>query len=114
LIFLKIEGRLDRFRQNVPSYQPETKGLVLESGDPAASLENVHRLLDAGLVIRDIWIKPTGALVMFNRGDQYYAPGLRVGGGPATEALVEIAAKAHFGPADRLMRFYSHLPDEPD
>jgi len=30
---------LTRFREGVPSYHPEIKGLVLESGDPQASLE---------------------------------------------------------------------------
>ena len=101
---------LEWFRQGVASYQPEIDGLVLESGDPRASLENVHRLKAAGLLIRDIWVSPNGALVMFSTGEQYYAPGLRVGGGPATDALAQIAAEAGFGPFERLLPFYSAFP----
>ena len=105
---------LTRFREGVPSYQPEINGLVLESGDPQASLENLGRLVAGGLLIRDIWVSPNGALVMFSTGEQYYAPGLHVGGGPTTEALAEIAAKAGFGPIERLLRFYSAMPADYD
>jgi hypothetical protein len=105
---------LEWFRKGVASYQPEINGLVLESGDPRASLENVHRLTTAGLLIRDIWVSPNGALVMFSTGEQYYAPGLRVGGGPATEALARIAAEAGFGPFERLLPFYNAMPADYD
>jgi len=106
-----ISPMLKLFRDGAPSYQPEAKGLALESGDPQVSLENLRRIVAAGLMIRDILVRPTGVLVLFSTGEQYYAPGLRVGGGPATEALAEIAAKAGFGPYERLLRFYRHLPD---
>ncbi len=106
-----VSAMLQLFRDGVPSYQPEAKGLVLESGDPQASLENLGKIMAAGLMIRDILVSPTGVLVMFASGEHHYAPGLRVGtDGPATDALVEIAAKAGFGPAQRLLRFYRHLP----
>jgi len=107
-----VTAMLQMFREGVPSYQPEAKGLVLESGDPQASLENIRRIVAAGLMIRDILVKPTGMLFTFASGEHYYTPGLRVGTtGPATKALVKIAAEAGFGPEDRLLRFYSHLPD---
>jgi hypothetical protein len=51
-------------------------------------------------------------LVLFDSGEQFYAPGLRVGtNGPATEALAQIAAQAGFGTYERLLRFYRHLPE---
>jgi hypothetical protein len=106
-----ISTMLKLFRDGAPSYQAEAKGLAFESGDPQVSLENLRLIVAAGLMIRDILVKPTGVLVLFSTGEQYYAPGLRVGGGPATEALAEIASQAGFGPYERLLRFYRHLPD---
>jgi len=105
----------ERFRQGVASYQPEIKGFALENGDPQVSLANIRRLTALGLVIRDFWVRPTGTLVMFASGEQYYSPGLRVGtDGPATEALAEIAAEAKFGPYERLLAFYRSIPPEYD
>jgi len=105
----------ERFRKGVPGYQPKIEGFALESGDPQASLENVRKLMALGLKIRDIWVRPTGALIMFVTGEQYYAPGLRVAtDGPATKALAEIASKASFGPYERLLAFYRCLPADWD
>ena len=105
----------ERFRQGVASYQPEIKGFALETGDPQASLANIRRLTAAGLLIRDFWVRPTGALVMFASGEQFYATGLRVGtDGPMTKALAEIAAEAGFGPYERLLRFYRAMPADYD
>jgi hypothetical protein len=107
-----VSPMLRLFREGAASYQPE--GLALESGDSRVSLENLRQLVAAGLVIQDIWVRPTGVLVVFSTGEQFYAPGLRVGGGPATEALARIASEADFGPYNRLLPFYSHLPESYD
>jgi hypothetical protein len=106
-----ISPMLRLFREGAQSYQPEFDGLPAESGDPQISLENVRRIVASGLAIREILVKPTGALVTFSQGEQYYAPGLRVGTkGPATEALARIAADAKFGSYDDLLSFYRDLP----
>ena len=89
-------------RKELKSYQPEMKGLDPETGDPQTSLENLKRILAEGPVIWKILVRPTGVLVLFDGGEQFYAPGLRVGTkGPATEALARIAAEARFGSYDR-------------
>jgi len=106
-----IGPMLRLFREGAKSYQPEYNGLDSETGNPQVSLENLRRITAAGLMIRDMLAKPTGVLVLFSTGEQFYAPGLRVGSdGPATEALARIAAEAGFGPFDQLLRFYRHLP----
>lgn len=103
------------FREGAKSYQPELNGLAPETGDPQVSLENLERILAEGPVIWKILAKPTGVLVLFDGGEQFYAPGLRVGtNGPATEALARIAAKAQFGTYERLLRFYRHLSESWD
>lgn len=106
-----ISPMLRLFRDGAKSYQPEMNGLAPETGDPQVSLENIRRILAAGPVIWKILVRPTGVLVLFDGGEQFYAPGLRVGtDGPATEALARIAAEAGFGTYERLLRFYRHLP----
>jgi len=110
-----ISTMLRLFREGAKSYQPALNGLAAETGDPQISLENVRRLMASGLLIRDILVKPTGALVTFSLGEQYYAPGLRVGTkGPATEALARIAAEARFGSYEDLLSFYQDLPPDWD
>ena len=110
-----ISPMLRLFQEGAKSYQPEMKGLACETGDPQVSLENLKRILAEGPVIWKILAKPTGVLVLFDGGEQFYAPGLRVGtNGPATEALAQIAAKAEFGTYERLLRFYRHLPESWD
>jgi hypothetical protein len=107
-----IGPMLRLFRDGAASYQPEIEGLALESGDPQVSLENLQRMVAAGLVIADFMVRPTGVLVVFATGEQYYAPGLRVGTtGLATEALAHLAAQAGFGPEERLLNFYQKLPE---
>ena len=105
---------LRMFREGVQSYQPTNSGISLEpeTGEPQPSLRNMKKLLDAGLVIRDILVRPTGALIQFSTGEQYLASGLRVGdeAQPArTLALIEVAVKAGFGPWARLLRMYSNM-----
>jgi hypothetical protein len=110
-----ISTMLRLFREGAQGYQPAFDGLAAETGDPQISLENVRRIVATGLAIRDILVKPTGALVTFSLGEQYYAPGLRVGTkGPATEALARIAAEARFGQFDQLLSFYQDLPADWD
>ena len=110
-----ISTMLRLFREGAKSYQPAFNGLAAETGDPQISLENVRRMVASGLAVQDILVKPTGALVTFSRGEQYYAPGLRVGTkGPATEALARIAAEAKFGSYDDLLSFYRDLPADWD
>jgi len=107
-----ISPMLRLFREGAKAYQPEMKDLAPETGDPQVSLENLQRILTAGPVIWKILVRPTGVLVLFDGGEQFYAPGLRVGtDGPATEALARIAAEAKFGTYERLLRFYRHLPE---
>ena len=107
-----ISPMLRLFRDGAKSYQPEMNGLDPETGDPHVSLENLRRIVAAGPVIWKILVRPTGVLVLFDDGEQYYAPSLRVGtNGPATEALAQIAAQAGFGTYERLLRFYRHLPE---
>ena len=105
---------LRMFREGVQSYQPENSGIPLESeaGEPQPSLRNLRKLLDAGLAISDIFVRPTGALILFSTGEQYLATGLRIAdaANPArTLALVEVAVKAGFGPWEKLVRMYSNL-----
>jgi len=108
-----ISPMLRLFREGAKSYQPEMKDLEPETGDPQVSLKNLQRITAAGPVIWKILVRPTGVLVLFDGGEQFYAPGLRVGtNGPATEALAQIAAKAGFGPYERLLRFYRNLPED--
>ncbi len=107
-----VGSMLRLFRDGVQSYQPEGDGLAPECGDPQRSLENVQRILDAGLAIRDILVRPTGAFFIFSGGEEYYAPGFRVGLENPTqcEALAQIAAKARFGSYEDLLRHYRALP----
>jgi hypothetical protein len=107
-----IGPMLRLFREGAKSYQPGMNGLDPETGDPQVSLENIRRVVAAGPMIREMLVRPTGVLVLFDGGEQFYAPGLRVGtNGPATEALARIAAEAGFGAYDRLLSFYQHLPE---
>lgn len=110
-----ISPMLRLFRDGIQDYQPEISELTRETGDPQISYENVERLLAAGLLIQHILVCPTGTLFYFSTGEQFYAPGLRVGvGGRAPEALAQIAAKARFGPFDRLLRHCRALPEDYD
>jgi len=105
---------LRMFREGVQSYQPENSGIPLdrETGDAQTSLKNVGRLMAAGLVIRDILVRPTGALIQFTTGEQYLATGLRVGEEARTLALLEIATKAGFGPWESLFPMYTSIPTD--
>jgi len=108
-----ISPMLRLFREGAKTYQPEMNDLAPETGDPQVSLENLRRILAAGPVIWKILVRPTGVLVLFDGGEQFYATGLRVGtDGPATEALARIAAEAKFGTYERLLRFYRNLPED--
>ena len=107
-----IGPMLRLFRDGAASYQPKIKGLAFESGDPQVSHDNLQRMIDAGLVIADFLVKPTGVLVLFATGEQYYVPGLRVGtANLATEALAHFAAQAGFGPEEQLLHVYRNLPE---
>lgn len=107
-----ISPMLRLFRDGVTSYQPEIDGLAAESGDPQVSLENLQRMMKAGLGIINFLVRPTGVLALFLGGEQYYAPGLRVGtSGLATRALAHVAAKAGFGPEKELLHIYRTLPE---
>jgi hypothetical protein len=55
------------------------KGLDPETGDPQTSLENLKRILAAGPVIWKTLVRPTGVLVLFDGGEQFYVPSRRVG-----------------------------------
>jgi len=105
-----VSDMLRLFRDGVQDYKPAIQELEPETGDPQVSLDNIQRLTQAGLGIVDFLIRPTGVLVLFLSGEQYYAPGLRVGtSGLATTALAHLAAKAGFGPEDHLRRLYRDL-----
>jgi hypothetical protein len=109
-----VSEMLRLFRDGADRYQPGENGLLFESGSPEASLSNLRQLVASGLVIQDILIRPTGALVIFSTGEQYFALGLRVADGDPTEALARIASEADFGPFDRLLPFYQALPADYD
>jgi len=102
------------FREGATNYQPAVKGvngLAPETGESKVSFENICRILAAGLSIRKILVNPTGALVLFKGGAQFYAPGLRIGiEGAATAALARVAEKAGFGEREELFHFYRDLP----
>jgi len=108
-----VSPMLRLFRDGVTDYQPAIQGLDPETGDPRVSLDNVQRMMETGLGIMDFLVRPTGVLVLFLGGEQYYAPGLRVGtSGLATTALAHLAAKAGFGPEDHLRQTYRDLPND--
>lgn len=108
-----VSAMLRLFRDGVASYQPAIDGLEPETGDPQVSLDNLERLIASGIGIVDFLVRPNGVLAIFLSGEQYYAPGLRVGTcGLATTALAHIASKSGFGPESRLRRLYQDL--EPD
>jgi len=105
-----VSQMLRLFRDGVTHYQPTIQGFDPETGDPQPSIDNIQRLRDAGLVLADFRVKPTGTLVTFATGEQYYAPGLRVGThGLATKALAHFAAEADYGPEDELLELYQDL-----
>ena len=100
-----VSTMLRLFREGVQDYQPATKELSRETGDPQVSLTNLERILAANLRIQHILIRPTGVLFTFSTGEQFYATGFRVGTDTsATEGLARIAAKARFGSLERLLR----------
>ncbi len=103
-----ISEMLRLFREGVASYEPA--GLAPDTGSPKDALTNLHRLLGQGLVIQDIWVRPTGTLIIFATGEQYYAPGLRVAAGEETVALAQIAAEAGFGSEEELLDLCRKLP----
>ena len=106
-----ISPMLRLFRDGAAGYQPAIEGLEPETGDPRVSRDNIQRMIDAGLVLADFRVRPTGVLVLFAGFEQYYAPGLRVGTpGLASEALAHFAAQAGFGPEEELRRIYRNLP----
>jgi len=108
-----IGPMLRLFKDGATSYRPDMESLAPETGDPQVSLENLRRIVAAGPMIWKILVRPTGVLVLFDGGEQFYASGLRVGtDGPATEALARIAVEAGFGTYERLLRFYRHLPQD--
>ena len=105
-----VSPMLRLFRDGAKSYQPAIQGLDPETGDPQVSINNIQRLRDAGLVLADFFVKPTGTLVVFATGEQYYAPGLRVGTRDlATRALAHFAAEADYGPEDQLLELYQDM-----
>lgn len=108
-----VSPMLRLFRDGATSYQPAIPGLDEETGNPQVSLDNIQRLMATGLGLMDFLVKPTGILVLFLSGEQYYAPGLRVGtSGLATTALAHLAAKAGFGPEAQLRQAYQTLPED--
>jgi len=97
------------FQSGATAYQPE--GLAYESGDPQVALDNLRQLMGQGLRIRDFLIRPTGVLVTFATGEQYYTPALRLVE-PAFDALAEIAAEAGFGTLTALRTWWLGLPPD--
>jgi hypothetical protein len=108
-----VSAMLRLFRDGVANYRPAIQGLEPETGDPQVSLDNLERLIASGLGIVDFLVRPTGVLALFLTGEQYYAPGLRVGThGLATTALAYLAGKSGFGPEEHLRRLYQDLEPE--
>ena len=97
------------FQSGATNYQPE--GLAFESGDPKVAAANLRQLLGSGSMIIDILCRPTGTLFLFSTGQQYYAPGLRVGqDGTPTELLAEIVNEAGLGDLTELLDLYTSMP----
>jgi hypothetical protein len=105
-----VTGMLALFRSDTPAYQPShpCKPLLLEDGNPQASLENLKRL---GLEVQDIWVRKglSRVLIQFDTGEQYLALGL---GNP--DVLARIAAAAGYGDYEWLRDFYACLPPNYD
>jgi len=100
---------LELFLSGVEAYQP--KGLDFESGDPQTARRNIEGLLKSGRKITFILCRPSGVLIQFDSGEQYYTPGLYVGTDEiSTILLAEIATQARFGLIDELLDLYSALP----
>ena len=97
------------FQSGATSYQPE--GLAFESGDPKVAAANLRHFLASGRMVIDVLARPTGTLFLFSTGEQYYAPGLRVGqDGLPTELLAEIVNEAGLGNLTELLDFYTSMP----
>jgi hypothetical protein len=95
--------------EKVRSHHPV--GLAAETGDPQTALDNISRLMQMGLVIAQIHVRPTGTLVLFRTGEQYYSPALCVGGdGRETEILAELAAESGWGDLVELLDCYHSIP----
>jgi len=108
-----ISPMLQLFREGATSYRPDVKELAPETGNSRVSQDNVHKILAAGLRVRDILVKPNGVLIAFVGAEHYYAPGLRVGiRGAETMALAWIAAEAGYGPGKRLWNCYRCVPKD--
>ena len=106
-----ISPMLRLFRDGATSYQPAIEELAFESGDPQVSLDNLQRIIDSGLVIAEFMVRPTGVLVLFASGEQYYAPGLRVGTSSlATEARQACRSGGLWSRGAHL-DFYRNLPE---
>ena len=91
------------FQSGAPQYWPE--GLTYESGSPRAALKNLRALQGRGLRIRDFLLRPSGVLVTFNTGEQYYTP-------VNFAHLTEIAAEAGFGTTPALQTWWRALPPD--
>ena len=85
----------------------------METGDPQVSLENLKRILaEAARSSGKSWRRRAACSCSFDGGEQFYAPGLRVGtSGRRPRPWPMIAAKAEFGPTSGLLRLYRHLPE---
>jgi hypothetical protein len=98
------------FRSDTPSYQPSHPSgtLLLEDGNPQASLENLKRL---GLTPEFFWVRCnfSRVLIQFNTGEQYVAFGL---GDP--KVLARLAADAGLGEYKELCEIYEFLPPDYD
>ena len=69
-------------------------------------------MIDAGLVIADFMVRPTGVLVLFRDRRAVLRPRpSRRNRRLATEGLAHFAAKAGFGPEEELLHIYRDLPE---
>ena len=110
-----ISEMLATFRSDVESYQPSNPaypaGLLRETGDLQASLENLRRLGTPGkLQVQSMAARKglSRVLIQFSTGEQYLALGLN-----AKEAA-RIAAEAGMGPYDELLALYEDVAALPD
>ena len=108
-----ISPMLALYRSDHSAYQPTSSGtpFKLEDGNPQASLENLRRLTDNGLVIQDIWVRNQlrRVLIQFSTGEQYLALGLS-----DPETLARLAAEANMGKYDDLRANCDMLAEDPD
>ena len=105
-----VSTMLRFFHEGVRNYQPE--GLARETGDPRIPLDNINRLRQTGLVISQIFVRPT---VRFSYSVQASSITLRLsrgGDGRETEILSRTGSRLWLGRSQELLDCYHAIPSD--